>query len=354
MRVAVGLSGGVDSAVAALMLKEQGHDVCGVTMRIWSGDDDRQAMRHACYGPGEENQIRRAREICDVIGIPYSVFDLSDAYEKTVLGYFKREYLGGRTPNPCVLCNQEMKFGLLAALAKEALGSEAFATGHYARTERAAENGRFILRKARCQSKDQSYFIHRLTQDQFRRAIFPLGEYAKEEVRETARREGIPSWSDTESQDFYDGDYRKLIDRDDEPGDIVDAKGAVLGAHRGIWNYTVGQRRGLGIAAAEPLYVTAIDASLRRVFVAPKREAMKETFIATQFNWLSRSGISGPVSLTVKTRSSHRGAYCTVEPLDEGTVRILLENPESGIAAGQSAVLYDGDVVIGGGIIEYE
>lgn len=353
MKIAAGVSGGVDSAVAAFLLKAQGHEVYGVTMKIWAGGEEAEAKGNACYGPGEEVDIRRAAEICAAIGIPHHVFDLSDAYSETVLGYFTREYRKGRTPNPCILCNQQMKFGLLPALAVETLGAEGFATGHYARTAIDRETGRILLLKARGKSKDQSYFLHRLTQDQLRSALFPLGEYTKEEVREMALKKQLPSWNDPESQDFYDGDYRDLIGCGDEPGDIVDTKGVVLGRHSGVWNYTVGQRRGLGIAAAEPLYVNAIDASTRRVIVATREQALRKSFTAARFNWVSKDGIKGSLSCTVKPRSSHPGARCIAEPLDESTVRIILEKPECGIAAGQSAVLYDRDTVIGGGIIEY-
>jgi tRNA-specific 2-thiouridylase len=354
MRIGIGMSGGVDSSVAAIILKEQRHEVFGITMRIWSGDADRTPKRHACYGPGEESEILRAGEICEAIGIPHLVYDLSKEYSETILGYFKREYLEGRTPNPCVLCNQRMKFGLLPALANDELGVNAFATGQYVRTRMDAKSGRATLLKARDTFKDQSYFLHRLTQEQLMRAVFPLGEYTKEEVRQIAREKRILSWEDPESQDFYDGDYSDLIGYDDEPGDIVDTKGTVLGKHRGIWNYTVGQRRGLGIAAAEPLYVTAIDASRKRVIVATKHESLISVFHATHFNWVSIDGLNKPKNLAVKTRSTQRGVQCKAEPLGASMIRIILENPESGIAAGQSAVLYDEDMVIGGGTIEYQ
>ncbi len=354
MKIAVGLSGGVDSAVAAFLLKEQKYDLFGVTMKIWSGKDIPESTKHACYGPGEENEIRRAAEICKAIGIPHHVYDLSAEYEKTILGNFKNEYLKGRTPNPCVLCNQSMKFGLLPAAAKDILGAEFFATGHYAITETDNTSGRAILRKARDLSKDQSYFIHRLTQDQLHGAIFPLGNLMKEEVRKIAREKGIPSWNDPESQDFYEGDYKELIGHDDEPGDIVDARGSVIGRHQGIWNYTIGQRRGLGIAAPEPLYVTEIDASMKRVIVAPKLESLRGSFLATRFNWVSENCVVASKQYTVKTRSSQSGSECTVETADNLTLQIQLKKPDIGIAAGQSAVLYDGDLLIGGGIIEYK
>jgi tRNA-specific 2-thiouridylase len=353
MKIAVGMSGGVDSSVAALLLKQQGHEVTGVTMKIWAGDPDAKAVRHACYGPGEESEIAMAGRICEVIGIPHRVYDLSEAYAENILGYFKNEYLQGRTPNPCVMCNAKMKFGLLPAAAFQEAGADSFATGHYARTSVDEKTGRALLMKARDTSKDQSYFIHRLTQYQLKRAIFPLGDLMKSEVREIAAENGLPSWDDPESQDFYDGDYQELLGCGDDPGEIVDAKGKVLGSHKGIWNYTVGQRRGLGIAAPEPLYVAAIDPSRKRVVVTGKRGAEIKIFNAADFNRLAALSPDSGEPLTVKTRSSHQGAPCRAEEIDQSTVRVTLDTPEPGIAPGQSAVLYQGDLVMGGGIIEY-
>lgn len=351
MKVAAGMSGGVDSSVAALLMKEDGNEVFGITMRIWAGEPG-VAKGHACYGPGEEDEIRRAAEICEIIGIPHHVFDCSEAYNETVLGYFKREYKDGRTPNPCVLCNQRMKFDMLPALANEKLGARTLATGHYARTCTSVEENRTMLLKARDSLKDQTYFLHRLSQEQLCNAVFPLGELSKEQVRKIARENNIPSWDDPESQDFYDGNYREFVSVNDDPGEIVDSNGNVLGRHTGIWNYTIGQRRGLGISAAEPLYVTGIDAHCRKVLVGPRTELLKTEFSATQFNWVSVNRLTGKNKLTVKMRSAHKGASCTAEPVDGSTMRISLDVPEPGITPGQSAVLYDGDIVIGGGIIE--
>jgi len=224
---------------------------------------------------------------------------------------------------------------------------------HYARVSIDKNTGEPRLMKARDTAKDQSYFIHRLTRDQLKRAIFPLGDLMKSEVRRIAEEKGLPSWDDPESQDFYDGDYQELLGCGDDPGDIVDSEGKVLGSHRGIWNYTVGQRRGLGIAAAEPLYVAAIDPSRKRVVVTGKRGAEIKMFNAADFNRLSAVSPESESTLTVKTRSSHRGAPCRAEEIAPSTVRVILDTPESGIAPGQSAVLYQGDLLIGGGIIEY-
>jgi tRNA-specific 2-thiouridylase len=247
-----------------------------------------------------------------------------------------------------------MKFGILYSLAARNFGVDAFATGHYARTEFSPARRRVLLRQARDESKDQSYFLYRLAQSQLRAAFFPLGGFDKETVREIAAGAGIPAYDAPESQDFYEGDYGDLIGKKEDPGRIVDLHGTVLGRHTGIWKYTVGQRRGLGISSPVPLYVTGIDPERNRIVVAAKKESERKTFQAVQFNWVSLEGLKNPRTVKVKVRSSSRGIPCSVEQIDTDTVRVTLEEPEAGIAAGQSAVLYDGDLVLGGGTIEYE
>ncbi|MDR3238027.1 MAG: tRNA 2-thiouridine(34) synthase MnmA [Spirochaetia bacterium] len=354
MKIAVGMSGGVDSSVAAFLLKQLGHDICGRTMRIWHGENSvPNARRHACYSPGEEEEIERASDACARLGIRHHIFDLSKEYENTVLGYFKSEYKNGRTPNPCVVCNQRIKFGLLPGMALASLDAEAFATGHYAKLGRGEKN-RIILMKAKDTAKDQSYFLYRLGQEQLRTAMFPLGDMLKDDVKKIAREAGLPSWNEPESQDFYDGSYSELLGCADTPGEIVDTEGKVLGFHKGIWNYTVGQRRGLGIASGAPLYVKAIDPAGNRIVAAYREDTLRDSFVAASFNWVSEDSLDGISAPTVKVRSSQKSVPCEAVMIDKTTVRVNLASAQGEIAAGQSAVLYSNNILIGGGTIEYE
>ncbi|MBQ9336618.1 MAG: tRNA 2-thiouridine(34) synthase MnmA, partial [Lentisphaeria bacterium] len=250
MRIAVGLSGGVDSSVAAALLKSQGQAVVGITMKLWREGRYRGGERDACFGPGEAEDIARAEKLCRKLDIPYHVFDCADEYEKVVLAYFRAEYLAGKTPNPCVRCNVFMKFGVLPDLArKSGVEFAKFATGHYARIRE--ENGVFHLLRGTDEKKDQSYFLYRLKQPQLANLLFPLGELHKSEVRELAAKSGLEVKGQPDSQDFYSGDHTELLNTPPRPGNIVDTSGKILGTHQGFWNYTIGQRKGLGIAAKE-------------------------------------------------------------------------------------------------------
>ena len=260
MKILVGMSGGVDSSVAALLLKEQGHEVVGATMKIWSDEKHKrlapsvktESCKDACYGPNEKEDIEEARKICEKIGIPFYVFDCSKEYEQIVLDNFKQEYLSGRTPNPCIRCNSLIKFDVLPFIAKKSgLEFDKFATGHYARVEE-GENARFMLKKGVNPKKDQSYFLYKLRQDQLSNIIMPLGGYEKAQIRDIAKNAGLKVYDKPDSQDFYSGDYNELLEVKPAPGDIVDKNGKVLGKHEGIWNYTIGQRKGLGIAHSSP------------------------------------------------------------------------------------------------------
>jgi tRNA-uridine 2-sulfurtransferase len=311
-RVAVGVSGGVDSAVTALLLKEKGYDVVGVTMAL--GRD------------GEEKSVAEAREVAAKLGIPFEVADLAAPWRREVLKYVSDDYLAGRTPNPCVRCNEFVKFGLLPRWAFETLHCDFFATGHYARTE----NGRLF--RAVDRKKDQSYFLYRVSRDVLARTLFPLGEMTKPEVRELGRRAGIAAAEREDSQDFCGGDVKALVHATPRKGAIVRASdGQVLGEHPGYWNYTVGMRKGLGVGGGTPYYVIGIDASRNEVLVGTREESLRHD--------VELRDCVGEIdkTLPVKVRSA-------------GEPR-LLKDGISGLAPGQSAVFYRGDEVVGGGII---
>ena len=274
MRIAIGMSGGVDSSVAALLLQRQGHDVVGVCMTLWDGEYAPATGKHGCYGPEEQDDVEDAARVCEFLGIPFHTFNCADEYKMIVLDYFRREYAAGRTPNPCVKCNQLMKFGFLPRKLYDAgMQYDGFATGHYARVTFGSRQGRYLLKRGLDRCKDQTYFIYRLSQEQLSHCVFPLGELTKAEVRRLAVENGLPTANKAESQDFYCGDYQELLQGAGcEPGDIVDTTGRVLGRHDGIRRFTPGQRRGLSVKSAIPLYVVRIDAVHNRVVVGRREE----------------------------------------------------------------------------------
>ena len=349
MKVAVGLSGGVDSAVAALLLAKEGHEVFGVTMRLWKDGLYKGGCRDACFGPGEAEDIAAAEAFARRLGIPYRTFDCSEAYERTVIAYFRREKAAGRTPTPCTVCNPRLKFGLLPELAARELEFDRFATGHYARTA-VAPGGRRAIARAADARKDQSYFLWGLSQEQIARTLFPLGGLEKAEVRRIAAEAGLPMAGKPDSQDFYSGDSSELLGLADEPGDIVTSDGRVLGRHNGCWRYTVGQRKGLGIGGGTPYHVLRIDRAANRVVVGTREEAAVRSFRIRDINWMGAAPDGGSIEAAVKIRSNGQPeGPVTLER--DGTVHA----PQGlfGVAPGQSAVFYSGDgIVLCGGVID--
>lgn len=350
MTVAVGLSGGVDSSVAALLLKEAGYDVVGVTMKLWRPGIYKGGDRDACFGSHEDEDIARATELAKKIGIDYRVYDCFDAYNRDVIAYFRDTYLAGRTPNPCVRCNALLKFGLLPKLAAEAgCVFDKFATGHYARVVQTAA-GRWAVARAADAAKDQSYFLYRLSQEQLARQLFPLGERTKSDVREIARRYGLDAADKPDSQDFYSGDPNELIGEPDRPGDIVDLAGRKLGRHTGFWHYTIGQRKGLGIGGAgEPYYVVEVNACRNQVIVGRADDVVKTALTVADMNWMACAPTDAAIPCRVKVRSAAR-----LHPAVLQGGRCTFPDGISGIAPGQSAVFYgaDSDEILCGGVIQ--
>ena len=348
MRIVVAMSGGVDSSAAAALLKEQGHEVIGITLRVYAYEKKKKCG--SCCSPED---IDDARHVADALGIPFYVSDVEELFKNKVINPFVQSYLNGRTPIPCVSCNQDVKFGFLLERAR-ALGAK-LATGHYARIATRPDGKRELL-KARDDAKDQSYFLFTLKQDELADLVFPLGELTKVEARAVAERHRLPTAQKPESMEICfvpDGDYRGLVEKvaGEQPGGtFVDTAGKTLGAHDGVHGFTVGQRRGLGLASSEPKYVKSIDPATRQVVVGAEDEIYTQRFALLQPTWVSGEAPFDQ-RFSVRIRHRHAGASGRLAKDPRGFLEVALDAPARAVSPGQAAVIYDGDRVLGGGWI---
>ena len=353
-KVVVGMSGGVDSSVAAWLLKKQGYDVIGVTMQIWQDEENTvQEENGGCCGL---SAVDDARRVAAAIGIPYYVMNFKDEFQKSVIEYFTKEYLAGRTPNPCIACNRYVKWEALLQRSLS-IGADYIATGHYARIEH-LPNGRYAIRRSATMEKDQTYALYNLTQEQLARTLMPVGEYSKDRIREMADEIGLLVAHKPDSQDICfvpDGDYASFIENTTDQvlqtGDFVTPEGKILGKHKGIIHYTVGQRKGLGLALGYPAFVLEIRPETNEVVIGTYEEALTYTVRANELNFMSVEQITEPVRVFAKIRYNHKGAWCTVERTGEDEIVCTFDEPIRAATPGQAVVLYDGEYVLGGGTI---
>ena len=353
-RIVVAMSGGVDSSVAAALLHEQGYEVTGVTMQLWG--------QEVCVSTGTRlccsvRDAMDAKAVAKRLGIAHQVLELAETFRTHVIGYFVESYRAGLTPNPCIACNDHIKFGALLEYADQ-LGAAAVATGHYARREEDAAQRRAVLKRASDLNKDQSYVLFNLTQTQLARSRFPLGGLEKTAVRGLARSLGLATAEKPDSQDVCfvrdrntTGFLKRALQVAEEPGPITDVAGRVLGTHRGLLGYTIGQREGLGLAVGRPLYVVALDQANNRLVVGSREELLEQTLVAERVNWVSIAPPEHPRAAQVKIRSRHEAAAAWLTPQADGRVHVAFEEPQPAVTPGQAAVFYDGDLVLGGGWI---
>ncbi|MBD2537710.1 tRNA 2-thiouridine(34) synthase MnmA [Coleofasciculus sp. FACHB-SPT36] len=346
-KVVVGLSGGVDSSVAAATLHHQGYEVVGLTLWLMKG-------KGQCCSEGMVD----AASLCEQLSIPHHIVDSRDVFQENIVDYLVAGYESGITPLPCSQCNKAVKFGPMLRYASEELGIDKIATGHYARIGYDAETGRYQLRRAVDLSKDQSYFLYDLSQEMLAGSMFPLGELHKTETRRIAAEFGLKTADKPESMDLClvesHGSMQTFLDKyiSQQTGDIVDQSGKVLGQHTGIHHYTIGQRKGIGVAAAEPLYVVALDAVRNRVIVGDRASTHKPECTAARLNWVSIPEPTSPIRAEVQVRYRSKAVPVSVIPLEDSRIKLVFDEPQFGITPGQAAVLYDGDIVLGGGIID--
>lgn len=355
-RVVVAMSGGVDSSLTAALLKEQGYDVIGVTMEIWPITKEmEEGTPKACCSL---TAVEDARRVANKLNIPYYVMNFRDQFEKEVIDYFCDEYLRGRTPNPCIVCNQKIKFSALLDRALQ-LDADYVATGHYAKIAYDENSDRYLLKKAEDQLKDQSYSLYGLTQEQLKHILLPLGEYKKTETRKLAQELGLLVANKPDSQEICfipDNDYKRFLKERVPnkiiPGPILDQKGEILGTHEGIPFYTIGQRKGLGLVSPTPIYVTGIDKEKNAIVVGSNNSVYASGLIAEQLNFIPFDRLEVPLAVTAKIRYGATEEQAKVYPLSNGKVEVRFERPVRAITPGQAVAFYNGDVLVGGGIIE--
>ena len=354
MKALIAMSGGVDSSVAAKLIKDQGFDCIGCTMKLYHNEDAGIPRSHTCCSLDD---VQDAESVAYKLGIPYYVFNFSYDFKKKVIDKFVGSYMRGITPNPCIDCNRYMKFENLF-LRAQLLNCDYVVTGHYARIEKDRKTGLYLLKKALDETKDQSYVLYDMNQEQLSHTLFPLGSLRKSETRRIAGESGFVNADKPDSQDICfvpDGDYASVIElhtgKPSVPGDFIDKDGNVLGRHKGIIHYTIGQRKGLGLAFGEPMYVCRISAEDNTVTLGKEDDLYSCVLTAVNFNWISGKAPDGELRCKVKTRYRHPEQWSSVTALDGETVRITFDEPQRALTPGQAAVLYDGEVVLGGGTI---
>ena len=350
----IAMSGGVDSSVAALLMQQKGYECVGATMKLFENEQAGVKREKTCCSLDD---VEDARSVAYRLHMPYYVFNFTANFEKEVMDRFVHAYENGWTPNPCIDCNRYLKFEKLYLRMQE-MQMDTIVTGHYARVAYDETSGRYLLKKGLDGSKDQSYVLYNLTQEQLAHTQFPVGELSKHRVREIAEEHGFLNADKPDSQDICfvpDGDYagyiRHATGAEIQPGDFLDTAGNPIGRHRGLIHYTIGQRKGLGLSLGRPAYVVGKDAASNTVTIGAESDLYTDSFTVRELNWISIPALTAPMQVTVKTRYSQTEVPCRIEPMEDGTCRAVFEAPQRAVTAGQSAVFYDGDTVVGGGII---